>query len=207
MTSIFTVEEARAFPYFGRIPLASAEEFPDEVIEATAETITGDFAQICDVAFVPTEVADAVLDGGGTHGPQTIVLPHSRVTAVSAAARREYGVAAWTELTTDELARLVVSASGVVHWIGGCWPRGVASVRLSYTHGYAAPPPAIKRAALVLAVNQLVNSNVSDRATQETNESGTFNLAVAGWRDQSFYGLPVVDSVLARYSERGPQVG
>jgi hypothetical protein len=61
---------------------------------------------------------------------------------------------------------------------------------VTYTHGYATPPAAIKRAALILAVNDLAGSNISDRATQQTDQNGTFNLAVPGWRDGQWYGLP-----------------
>lgn len=204
-TAIFTVADARAFRYQGQTPLAVEDDYPDELIEATAARISADFERIAGVAFVPTTVTDEVFDGPGDG---SLLLPRPRVTAVTAAGYRGYGAADWTAYTVEELAGIELdSAAGIAYRVGACWPRGSRAVKLTYTHGYATPPEAIKRAALILAVEQLAGSNVSARATQATNEFGTYNLSVAGWREQSYYGLPEVDSVLARYSARTPMVG
>lgn len=207
MTSIFTLAEARAFRHQGQTPLASATAYSDDLVQDAADRITEDFARICDVSFVPVTVTDEVLDVGGGWRARTLLLPHPRVTAVSAASYRAAGVTTWTDLTADDLASLVIEPGGGVYWPSGYWPWGPGRAKVSYTHGYAAPPAAIVRAALILAVEDLAGSNISDRATQQTNENGTFNLAVPGWRDGQWYGVPVVDSVLQRYSERGPAVG
>jgi hypothetical protein len=195
--TIFTVSEARAFVYQGQTPLASAATYPDALITEAAERITEDFARICDVSFVPVTGATAILDG---HGDPHLTLPHGKVAAVSAV--ETWDGSAWvvsglTYRLMDDGALLGDSR----------WPWGRANLRVTYDHGYAAPPEPIKRAALILAVNQLVTTNSNDRATQVATEEGTYNLAVAGWRAQAYYGLPVVDSVLARYAERGPMVG
>jgi hypothetical protein len=205
--ALFTAAEARAFVYQGAAQLADVATYPDALIEDAAGRITADFERICDVAFGPTDVANEVLAAGGG---DSVLVPHQRLTAVAAAAWRwpdRWGATTWTALTSDQLATLELDPAGLVRWPGRCWPRGAATVRLSYTHGYASPPAAIVRAALILAVNDLLSSNVSDRATQQTNQFGTYNLAVPGWRDGQWYGLPVVDSVLQRYSERGSWVG
>lgn len=197
MATIFSLAEARAFQYQGQTPLADDAAFPDELIEAAAERITEDFARICDVSFVPVAGAQATLDGNGA---PYLLLPHAKVTAVTAVESWQNGAWAASGLTyrlLDDGALLGDSR----------WPWGRANLRITYTHGYAAPPEQVKRAALILAVNDLQGSNVSDRATQQTNTFGVYNLAVAGWRDGSWYGLPVVDSVLQRYSRRTPQVG
>lgn len=203
--AIFTVTEAREFKYQGQTPLDSETAYPDELIAAAAERITADFARICGVAFEPTTVTDEVFDGPGD-GP--LLLPHTRVTVVSAAGYRAYGETAWTAFTAGELAALELdSEAGLLYRVGTRWPCGSRRLRVTYTHGYATPPAPIVRAALILAVEELRGSNLSPRQTQQTNEIGTFNLAVPGWRDNQWYGLPIVDAALARYSERGPMVG
>lgn len=195
--TIFSVAEARAFVYQGQTPLASAVTYPDALIEETAERITEDFARICDVSFVPVTGATAILDG---HGDPHLALPDARVTAITAV--ESWDGSAW--VASGLTYRLMDDGS----LLGDArWPYGRANLRVTYDHGYAEPPAAIKRAALILAVNQLVTTNSNDRATQVATEEGTYNLAVAGWRAQAYYGIPVVDSVLARYSERGPLVG
>lgn len=194
---IFTVEEARGFAYQGEYQLADADAYPNELIEATAARIAEDFAAICGVAFVPTTTT-RVLDGVGS---ADLLLPDARVSAVDS-------VEGWDGTTWAATAVAYRLLDGdVLLYDGGRWGRGRANLRVSYTHGYAEPPAPIKRAALILAVNDLVSSNVSDRATQQTNEFGSYNLAVPGWKDGQWYGLPIVDSVLQRYSERLPRVG
>lgn len=202
MASIFTPAEAKAFRYQGQTPLA--EGYTDPELQAAADRITEDFARICGVSFVPATVTDEVLEGDGGC---TLLLPRTRVTAVPALARRWHGQNDWTALTVDELAGIIFERSGLVTWPLGYWPCGAGRVRATYTHGYTAPPEPVKRAALILAVNQLVGSNVSDRATQWTNDGGTYNLSVAGWREGQWYGFPEVDSTLQRFNERGPAVG
>lgn len=197
MATIFTLAEAREFKYQGETPLASDVTYPDDLITDTAERITEDFARICDVSFVPVADAVAILDGSG--GPY-LTLPDARVTAVSAVER--WNGSAWE--ASDASYRLLDDGALLVD---GLWSSGRANLRVTYTHGYAETPPAIKRAALILCVEQLRGSNLSPRQTQQTTEYGTFNLAVPGWRTNQPYGLPDVDSTLARYSERGPMVG
>lgn len=194
---LFTVAEARAFVYQGEAQLTDDTAYPDELIEDAAARIGEDFARICDVAFEPTTVTETIAGGGYPE----LALPHTRVTAVATV--ESYSGSAWSDFTGSY--RLL--DGGILLNDSGCWSRGRANIRVTYTHGYAAVPGPIKRAALILAVNDLRSSNVSDRATQQVNQFGSYNLAVAGWREGQWYGLPVVDSVLQRYSERGPMVG
>lgn len=197
MTTIFSVAEARAFVHQGQTPLANATTYPDALITAAAERITARFARICDVSFVPVVGATAILDGGGE---PYLLLPDARVTAVATVER--WDGAAW--VASGLTYRLLDDGS----LLGDArWPWGRANLRVTYTHGYAEVPGPIKWAALIVAVNELAGSNVSDRATQQTNEYGTYNLSVAGWREHQWYGLPPVDSVLADFLERGPRVG
>lgn len=195
--ALFSVAEARAFRYQGEYQLADVATFPDALIEEAAARIGADFARICGVAFEPTQET-VELDGPGY---DLLALPGGRVISVDAVTR--WDGATWAPVANGYRLTL----GGLLLADAAYWTRGTANLRVTYTHGYAAPPEPIKRAALILAVNDLTSSNVSDRATQQATEFGTYNLAVAGWREGQWYGLPIVDSVLARYSERGPKVG
>lgn len=196
--ALFTAAEAKAFKYQGQMSLAS---FDDEDLEAAELRIRQAFEDICGVAFAPTETTEEIDGGTG----DTLALPDDLVTAVATV--ESWDGAAWAAVETGGY-RLI--AGGVLLRGGGAyWPRGRASVRATYTHGYAEPPLEIKRAALILATEQLRGSNISARATQQTNENGTFNLAVPGWREGQYFGLPEVDAVLAREAAKwkGPRVG
>jgi hypothetical protein len=197
MATIFSTAEARAFVYQGQTPLSNATTYPDALIEDAAERITEDFARICDVSFVPVTGATAILDGSAS---PYLTLPHGKVTAVSAV--ESWDGSAW--VASGLSYRLLDDGSLLSD---SRWLYGRANLRVTYSHGYAEPPAPVKRAALILAVNQLVTTNSNDRATQVATEEGTYNLSVAGWREHAYYGLPVVDSVLARYSARTPMVG
>lgn len=194
---LFSIAEARAFRYQGQAQLASVTDYPDALIAATAVRIGADFAQICGVAFEPTE-AEVELDGPGC---DLLLLPDPRVSSVDAIAR--WDGTAWAPVTSAYRLTL----GGLLLTGAASWTRGAASIRVTYTHGYDEPPPQVKLAALILAVNDLVGSNISDRATQQTNEYGAFNLSVPGWREGQWYGLPPVDSALQRYCEHTPRVG
>jgi hypothetical protein len=123
-------------------------------------------------------------------------------------ATRASGGQTWTDFTVDQLAAVVVDAEeGRLLREGGYWPPGGRNIRASYTHGWDAPPPAIKRAALKVLVNQLVPSNLGDRWMTVSNQAGTFRLATAGEGRNNWYGIPEVDSTLTNYRRRGPAIG
>lgn len=196
---LFTPAEARAFRYQGQTPLAA---FADAELTAAEARIRASFERYCGVAFEPTP-RTATVDGA-RGGP--LILPDPLVTAVTNV-ETFVGTTA-TGLTVEERNAIEIDNS-LLHRRGNVWPTGARAVRVTYTHGYATPPPDIVRAALILAVEQLAGSNISARATQATNENGAFNLAVAGWRDNQPFGLPEVDSLVSaeRARWRVPGVG
>lgn len=185
--TLFEIAEARSFD---KGQLASEAKYPDAVISEAEAGIREAFAQICGVSFVPVDVT-AVLDGNGL---VTLVLPDQQVTAVTAVS------VSGTALTSDELAALVVDTAGLVtRPDGAVWACGARNISVSYTAGYASVPYEIKRAALILCVNQLRPTDLGDRTMSISSEAGTFRLATAGMGRDTWYGLPLVDSVLARY--------
>lgn len=197
MATIFTLAEARAFPYQGQVPLSDATAYPDALIEDAAERITEGFENYCRVAFAPTEVT-RILNGSGDG---ELVLPDPLVTAIDTV--EEWDGSTWS---ASALSYRLLD-SGILYADGGRWWRGRGRLRVAYTHGYATVPSEIKRAALILAVEELAGSNISARATQQTDQNGTFNLAVPGWKEGQPYGLPIVDSTLNRYRKLSPMIG
>lgn len=210
---LFTVAEARAF---GRQELASAAKYPTSAIVAARARIADAFEAICGVGFAP-RYRRATIDGacdtapwgystdpfalalGGGGG---LALPDVRATAVRSVETRAAGTATWTAFTEDELAGVILTPEGTLYReSGGAWPPGRQNIRVGYEAGYATPPEDIRRAALILLVDQLVAKDLTNRALSQTTELGTFRIATAGERG-SWFGLPMVDSVLDLYARQ-----
>ncbi len=194
---LFTLGEARA--YDGGA-LANSATYSDAAILGARDRIAEAFAEICGVAFGARYARD-VLDADGSNA---LALTRSRVSSVRSVRTRIAG--AWTAFTEPELADAVVSRTSLL-WRDslGTFPAGRRNVEVVYEHGIQPVPAEIRLAALRLLRAQLVSSNLDDRATSQTDELGTFSLATAG-RNGSYFGLPLVDEVLHRYSERLPVV-
>lgn len=215
--SLFTTAEARAFD---KAQLANPTKYPTAAIAEARARIGDAFAAICGVDFVP-RYRVATLDGeyeAGGYGWNTdpflrwptgqgLALPSSRVTAIRSVETRAAGGATWTAFDADDLADVILlPGGGIYRETRGAWPWGRRNVRVGYEAGYARPPADIKRAALILLVDQLVTKDISERALSQTTEFGTFRIATAGERG-SWFGLPLVDSVLDLYTgERVPVV-
>jgi hypothetical protein len=192
--ALFTSAEARAFD---KGQLADATAYPDGAITAKAAGIAARFRRICGVAF-ETVSETVTLDGVRGSGP--LILPRAEVTAVTAAATRDG--ATWTNLTVDQLAALTLDGWRV-DWPGGYWPYRERSVRLTITHGFATVPDEIRRAGLIVAINELVPTNISERTLSFSNQDGqTYRYATPGMNRHSWYGLPWVDEVLEEYRDR-----
>jgi hypothetical protein len=195
---LYTVGEARAF-HDGA--MSDATKYPASRIEQARVRILDAFEEICQVAFVPRYRRER-LSGSGTN---RLILPTKRVSAVRAVETRSGAI--WTAFGPADVADLLIEPWGqVTRESLGLFPAGERNVRVAWEHGYSQPPDEIRRAALIVTRYQLVESNIHDRATAMSVEGGTFSLATAGMRG-AWYGLPFVDSVLQRYSERLPGVG
>jgi hypothetical protein len=93
---------------------------------------------------------------------------------------------------------------GLVHPTGN-WPIGVNNVDVHYAHGFAEPPAPVKRAALLLAVDYVVPSNLPARATAQSTDLGQFRLSIAGREGPT--GIPEVDAVIEAFGRARPAVG
>src|SRR5688572_18251330 len=113
-------------------------------------------------------------------GLATLLVERGSVVTVRTAETRLAGAAAWAELDADELADLYVleGAEEVYRETLGAWPYGRQNVRLSYEAGRPIHPE-IKRAALIVARNQIVVSNIPARALSESTQTGQISLATA----------------------------
>lgn len=107
-----------------------------------------------------------------------------------------------------EVATLIVD-DGVV-WLGPdspirSWPSGVRNIEIHYTHGFDRAPGAITRAALLLAREYLVKSDIPGRATATSIGDQLFRITIAG-RD-GVTGLPEVDAAIAQFGRKSYAVG
>lgn len=113
-----------------------------------------------------------------------------------------------TALTQTEIGDIAVAdnvlwRSAGVHW--PAWSFGKNNVSLHYSHGYDRPPGAITRAALILAREYLIKSDLPGRATATSIGDQIFRLTIAG-RD-GVTGIPDVDAAIEQFGRKGYAVG
>lgn len=174
----FTTAEARKVK-----PLDNTTTYPDADIDAMRITVEEALEHACGVAFEPRTVTER-FDGTGT----TDLLARPRPTAVSSATVDGEAIDASSLLTYRD--------GRIYH--SGKWTAGRGNVSITYTHGYATVPGRVKRAAILLTKRFLVDSPLSDRTTQITNEDGTEVLITAGVRG-AVTDVPEVNAVIAQY--------
>ncbi|HUZ01683.1 MAG TPA: hypothetical protein VMU89_15145 [Thermomicrobiaceae bacterium] len=200
---IFSLSDARAVD---RGQLASASDYPDDVLEEVRQRIEDDFEEICGVSFIP-RFAFEYYDGRGT---QTLMLRKFKEVTVRSIEVRTIGTTTWEAYDTTEMSLTFTDRHGVLlHELGvPFWP-AFQNVRIGVEHGYRQVPLPIRRAALILAASGAVGavaSNLPDRATSMQTPEGSYVLSTPGLRG-SYYGIPRVDSVLARFNERTRSFG
>jgi hypothetical protein len=202
-TALFTVAEARAFD--GGV-LANATTYPDATIIAAEARIRQTFSSplVCDVAFIPTVEADEAQDGGGA---RTLVLNHSKLISVSAASIDGVALTAAQLSETDYSSGLAVyREEGYIARRSGCWMAGRLNCLVTYSHGWAAVPADVKRAALMLLVAQLPKSVSSNMATRFSDDSGSYDLFQPSGNPGYWYAIPEVNAILRLYSRAMPGI-
>ena len=195
---LFTEPEARAFDG-GTLKEVTA--FPSAAILQARDAITEAFEDILGYRLGLQFVRE-IRDGDGT---DTIYLRETKhVWSLRAASIRTTGSSTWTALTSGQLALTFVGGNGrVTREDGNVWTAGKDNIRLSYEAGATPIPRELKRAALLVAAQQLPAYNGSRRTTTMSNEDGTFILATPGIRG-SYFGIPEADEVLHRLSRKLP---
>ncbi|HLI51915.1 MAG TPA: hypothetical protein VKU87_08965 [Thermomicrobiaceae bacterium] len=213
---LFSVDDARAFD---QQQLTDESAFPDAAIEAARDRITQAFRQICGVSFVPVSET-STMNGDGSRLLAIVDSqgqPIRKLISIDALSVRFFNTV--YEFSADELAGVRIMPGGILwrDWLSQAldshiygFGYGIQTVTVTYTHGYAEPPAEIVWAALKLLVHPrggLITSDMPDGATMFNSAAGSFSLATAGTaRNQfsirSIFGVPTVDEIVRRYSER-----
>lgn len=208
---LFTLAEARAYD---DAALSDASKYPDDTILRGRDLILDAFQRITWQSF-GTRYEREVLDGplgffDSTYGRGLVTgaleLKRQQVQRIRSIKERTVGTQTWTAYSQADLDDVLLYPNGqIVRETRGAFAGGRLCIAVEYEHGWAPIPEEIRQAALRLLRSQLVSSNLPDRATSQSNEFGTFALAVAGKPGQ-WFGIPLVDSVIQRYRDRVPSV-
>lgn len=187
----FSIAEARAFD--GGTVLNDATKYPDQDIVNAREYAEETLESLCGVAFVPRG-RRVTLNGTGT---RELILPDHRIRTIVS------GSVGGTALTSAELTDLKLYEYGILYRAAG-WQMDYRNVSILYEHGHDQPPERIKRAALILTRHRLVPSNIDERVTAFTDESGTRTFSTPTQNRPT--GFPEVDAAVAQYSEKVPAI-
>lgn len=194
--ALFSIAEARAFD---QAKLASESTYTDAEITAVQSAINDRFAMICGVRFEPTTATDIRRDGDGS---DTLWVVHHRLISVSGCTIYNTDGTAEETFDASDLADLAVYPEGrIVRKQNGLFLKGNRNVKLTYIHGWATCPEAVKTAALRLCVDELLESDVSRRVTNMADGEMRYNFSVPGRGKTEWTGLPVVDTILRTYNE------
>lgn len=190
---LFTEAEARAAHASGGTGILNdASTYSDADIAAARDGIADELERICGVSFVP-RYRYQKLAGSGEY---RLDVDRPRVDSVLSASITGVSQTVGNIDPHPELPYLLHTTSR--------WTKGTTTnpfnVVVTYDHGYRTVPHEIKQAALKLLRDQLITSNIPDRAKSQTNEIGTLSYATANaWNE---FGIPMVDQTLRRYSHR-----
>lgn len=159
-------------------------------------------------AFVPRG-RRAVLDGSGPdyaqgYAPLVYSNDYTGLKVPDFDVRELYSVTInGVALTAEELAEISIDDNWLYR--AGGWPSGSANIRLHYAYGLDRAPRDIRRAALILAREDLVESDIPGRATATSAGDQTFRITIAG-RD-GVTGLPEVDAAISQWGRAGFGIG
>lgn len=205
---LFEISDLRAFDR----QFADAGKWPAEKLRRARtwveNTIEGDRA--AQVAFVPRG-RRVVLSGNGPdplngYIDLTYVQDYRTLIAPDFELRDVYAVSINdVPFTTDEVADVRVDDNVLWHSSGLVWPKGRRNIAVHYEHGYDRPPGAVTRAALLLAREYLIQSDLPGRATATSIGDQMFRLTIAG-RD-GVTGIPDVDAAIDQFGRKGYGIG
>lgn len=195
---LFSETEARAYDG-GK--LADSTTYPDLTIQRARDRIADAFAHV--LGFnVGRRFGLEVVDGAG--GSELWLSEAYHLQTLRSVATRAAGSATWTPFTAGELADVLAYPHGLlVRETMGGWPAGRRNIRVAYEAGKGVPLE-LRQAGLRVLRDQLVGSNIPDRALRQNDELGSFDLVIAGGSFGKWFGIPPVDAVLQRYRERVP---
>ena len=117
-------------------------------------------------------------------------------------------VAVWADgVELDDDQYRVVWRTGELIAEDGPWPSGT-DLQVEYTYGMSAQPAGpVSRAAMLLALEYLIPSQLPARATSQSTDLGDFRISVADPSMYQWTGIPEVDAVIAEYGMNRPPTG
>jgi hypothetical protein len=189
---LFSITEARALAGIGTNSTATE-------IAAKRAQILGEFERITGRAFVP-RYRYARYGGDGT----ALLFLHL-APLLSVRSLETYSGGTWTAYDADELADVIVDWSTLRRDTYGVFTSGYRNLRVGVEYGYEQTPGDIKEAALTVCRYKLLEGNQTERALSMTTEFGTVQISTPNPERNRWYGLPLVDSVLAEY-QREPVI-
>jgi hypothetical protein len=189
---LFTLDDLRAFK---GADLASTTTYPNSVLGDAREAVTDEFEQICGQSFVP-RFRREVFAGTGDY---VHYAERYKVKEVIQCTVSGVSVSA-SNFSVSDASNIVYRTDGVFSHATTTNPRNVS---LSYRHGFETVPAAIKRAALIVAHQRVIEwvegTNVPSRATTWTDATGTYQSWAANDQSGRWYGMGDVDSSLRQY--------
>lgn len=208
---IFEISELRAQDR----AFLDANKYPTETLKAVRTAVENviEGARAAQVAFVPRG-RRVKLDGNAPdfrQGWQPLMYGNDYRTLLAPdyEIRKIHSVKIdGTALTQAEIDEIGISdnqlwRSNGVQW--PAWPFGHRNIELHYEHGLDQPTGAIRRAALILAREYLIKSDLPGRATATSIGDQIFRLTIAG-RD-GLTGIPDVDAAIKNDGRAGYGLG
>lgn len=198
----FTLAEGRA----SDSSLSDLVKYPAADLAVARYEVETECEAICDRAFTP-QYARVVLDGTGS---RDVLLEHPGVDRSVADVRTIRAVRmanradeTFTVFTAAQLAAVQITEDGMLRRVDNDeWTEGLRNITVEYEYGLSAPPPDLRRAALVRLRSRLNihKTGVPDRAmSYQVDNGGTYRLSLPGaWTT----GIPEVDGPYQRYSRR-----
>lgn len=178
---LFSIADARA------AKLSDTAKYPTKTIVDVREEVSAFFADYCLVSFAP-RFARVTVDGSGLTDMYVPNRYLSRILSVTVA-----GTAATT-------ADVVPYNDGLLYRPSG-WPAGRKNVVVEYEHGYDKTPGRVSRAALQYAQTLLVGTDIKERATMHTDETGSYRLSIPDAMRRHPTGVPLIDAILNEFAE------
>lgn len=200
---LFTESEARAFDGGA---LSNTTTYPDADIIFYRDMISDAFMNRLNVPF-GQRYRREVIDG---NGHDTIMIPGMKISALRSVEERERGTQTWTAFDTEALADVLFESWGrLIRETLSTWTWGFQNFRIGYEYGFERVPAEINRAGLLVLRDQIVKSNIDDRATSFTDEFGSRTFVVQAGIRGALYSIPEVNAILneREYNLRVPVVG
>lgn len=194
---------------------ADTTKYPTDALrvvrDAVEEVIEG--ARAAQVAFVPrgarvkvdgsspdlSRAYNPILYGGDYRGLKVPDFEVSEIYSVTV-----NGIS----FSSQDIAAIQVADNYLWRPAGSAYPAwsfGHNNIELHYVHGFARTPKRIRQAALMLAREYLVKSDIPGRATATSIGDQLFRLSIAG-RD-GVTGLPEVDAAIDQFGRKGYAIG